>query len=53
MWITYAPWSVEKEEGSETGSKPFVSHNTVLEVNCERCHFSGNPWDLSIDIENP
>ncbi len=53
IWITYAPWVVDSEGGSETGLMPFVSHNTVLEVNCERCHFDGNPWELSVDIEIP
>lgn len=53
MWVTYAPWSVESEEGLESGTKPFVSHNTILEVNCERCHFLDNPWDLSVDIQKP
>lgn len=49
IWITYATWAA----GSNTGLMPFVSHNTVLEVNCERCHFAENPWELSVDIEIP
>jgi len=52
-WITYVPWSFETEESSESGVVPFTSHNIVLEVNCERCHFVGNPWDLSDSIDNP
>ena len=53
IWITYAPWMVDSGSGTESGEIPFVSHNTILEVNCERCHFSGNPWELSVDIETP
>jgi hypothetical protein len=49
IWITYAPWTA----GDQTGLIPFVSHNTILEVNCERCHFAGNPWELTVDIETP
>jgi hypothetical protein len=26
---------------------PLVSHNTVLQAPCERCHYPDNPWDLS------
>lgn len=36
-WITLQP---------ET-STPLVSHNTVKEAPCERCHFPNNPWKLS------
>jgi len=25
-----------------------VSHNTILQAPCERCHFPDNPWDLSV-----
>lgn len=45
-WTTFVP--------AEPGSgdwRPFVSHNTSLEVDCERCHYEDNPWDLTLDIE--
>jgi hypothetical protein len=31
---------------------PAVSHNIKLEVDCQRCHFSDNPWDLSTEVES-
>jgi hypothetical protein len=57
-WITYLPWLVETEVGdSETktasGTVPFTSHNISLEVNCQRCHFADNPWDLTVEIDSP
>nr|NIP44082.1 hypothetical protein [candidate division Zixibacteria bacterium]NIR66975.1 hypothetical protein [candidate division Zixibacteria bacterium]NIS48421.1 hypothetical protein [candidate division Zixibacteria bacterium]NIU16540.1 hypothetical protein [candidate division Zixibacteria bacterium]NIV08665.1 hypothetical protein [candidate division Zixibacteria bacterium] len=52
-WVTYATWSIETEETSESGRIPVVSHNTILESDCERCHYHGNPWELSSDIETP
>lgn len=27
---------------------PYISHNLQLDVDCTRCHFTGNPWDLSV-----
>ncbi len=35
--------------------EPFASHNTVTEALCERCHFAGNPWELSdvVSSETP
>ncbi len=53
IWTTFAPWTVESEGNTETGIIPFVSHNTVLEADCTRCHFADNPWDLSVEIELP
>ena len=53
VWTTFAPWSVESEGNTETGITPFVSHNTILEADCSRCHFADNPWDLTVDIELP
>lgn len=32
------------------GLIPYASHNIVKEAACERCHFSGNPWDLMVDV---
>lgn len=53
IWTTFGTWSVDLDGNTETGKIPFVSHNTVLEAKCERCHFADNPWELSVDIETP
>lgn len=37
QWVTLRPGT----------STPWVSHNTVKEAPCERCHFPNNPWKLS------
>jgi hypothetical protein len=42
LWTTLIATS---EGGTET--RPFTSHNIVLEAPCERCHFPGNPWGLT------
>lgn len=52
-WTTFAPWTIELEAATESGEIPFTSHNTVLDVVCERCHFQDNPWGLSVDITTP
>jgi hypothetical protein len=28
-------------------TKPYQSHNITLEVDCSRCHFQGNSWELA------
>jgi hypothetical protein len=33
-----------------TSRVPFTSHNLQREVDCLRCHFSGNPWELPTDV---
>jgi hypothetical protein len=58
IFLTMSPWSHEhliSEENSvlETGLVPFSSHDISLEVNCDRCHFAGNEWDLIVDIVQP
>jgi len=61
-----ACWACHDADGLEIGideqgiwttvvgesQEPFASHNTVKEALCERCHFSGNPWELSDDISS-
>jgi hypothetical protein len=42
-WTTFLP-----VEAGEIEWKPFVSHNTAINVDCERCHHADNPWDLSV-----
>ena len=53
MWITLFPWTYETDTHSETGMVAFTSHNLVLEASCERCHFAGNAWGLSEQVESP
>ena len=58
IWVTFSPWSLVLQDGederlAETGTMPFSSHDLDLEVNCDRCHFSGNPWDLTEAVEVP
>ena len=45
QWITYITDSENMDE-----LYPFTSHNIVLEVVCDRCHFPDNPWGLSGEI---
>lgn len=30
---------------------PFISHDIVRAVSCEKCHFAGNPWKLVEKVE--
>ena len=58
IYLTLSPWSYEhlvSEDNfiNETGLVPFLSHDLSLEVNCARCHFTGNEWDLTVDIDYP
>lgn len=58
IWTTFSPWSHEVMIGEadsilQSGTIPFSSHDIGLEVNCERCHFSGNPWELIESVETP
>ncbi len=46
LWTTLIATS---EGGTET--RPFTSHNIVLEAPCERCHFPGNPWGFNEQTE--
>jgi hypothetical protein len=39
--------------GEDEEMYPFYSHNIVLEVSCERCHYADNPWDLSDNVSQP
>ena len=57
-WMTYSPWTFEIKVGEadtivNTGIVPFTSHEIVLEVNCERCHFPENSWGLEDNVEVP
>lgn len=58
IWVTFGPWSYQETVDGEvtvldSGTTPFSSHDLGLEVNCERCHFSGNTWGLTESVEIP
>lgn len=38
---------------SSSGDIPVVSHDLVREANCERCHYTDNPWNLSAEVSSP
>jgi hypothetical protein len=42
-WTTFIP-----VEAGEVEWRSFVSHDTAIKVDCERCHYDDNPWDLSV-----
>jgi hypothetical protein len=42
-WTTFT-----LDPGGGEGKVPLISHNTVLSAPCDRCHYAGNPWDLSV-----
>jgi hypothetical protein len=52
-WVTFANWTYETDEISETGKIQYISHTLILEVDCHRCHYEGNPWQLEFEIETP
>jgi hypothetical protein len=45
-------WStlIVSELEEEFPSKPFASHDIVLAAPCERCHYPGNPFELSESV---
>lgn len=50
FWVTFHPQPADS--GAEKVG--FVSHNTVLEASCERCHFESNPWELNlVETDSP
>lgn len=58
IWMTYSEWSQEIiiSEGDSivnTGIVGFASHEISTAANCERCHFAGNEWGLTEDVETP
>jgi hypothetical protein len=40
------------ESGGEVMVQPFTSHNISQSVDCERCHFQGNPWNLAETVNS-
>lgn len=49
LWNTY----LSIPTGVNGDQHEFTSHNIVLEVDCGRCHFAGNPWELSESVTQP
>lgn len=39
-WITFAD--------PDGNRRPWISHELQREVACDRCHYDGNPWELSV-----
>jgi hypothetical protein len=46
-WVTF----ITIEAGGEQVTRPFTSHAITREVRCDRCHFTGNPWDIPEGVE--
>ncbi len=47
-WLTFRAASAE----GGTGSDPYVSHDLQREVECARCHYPSNPWNL-VQVDQP
>ena len=46
-WLTFT--AIELADG-ESALVPYASHNISKEAACDRCHFSGNPWNLVDEV---
>jgi hypothetical protein len=46
-WSTYRAY----DRDGQAGLRPFFSHNIVKVVDCQRCHFPDNPWNLDPAVE--
>lgn len=46
VWVTFRTITLL----GRTSTEPFESHQLQLTVDCGRCHFAGNPWDLSENV---
>ena len=47
QWITFRTTSLL----GQATTAPYQSHNVQNDVNCIRCHYLNNPWELPLDIE--
>jgi hypothetical protein len=45
IWVTFTTVP------ARDGDVPHASHQIQTEVACDRCHFAGNPWNLSEDVQ--
>lgn len=48
-WTTYRTRNLLGQRLRE----PYQSHALHRSVDCRRCHYTDNPWDLGVDIEAP
>ena len=46
-------WSTFVLRAEDQELVPFVSHEIILEVYCDRCHFVDNLWGLSEQVDQP
>jgi hypothetical protein len=46
-WLTFV--EIDLGDGESTLA-PYASHDVSKDVACDRCHFSGNPWNLVGEI---
>nr|MBN1228992.1 hypothetical protein [Anaerolineae bacterium] len=46
----WATWRNTLIAGSIPSNHVWVSHNLSAEVDCSRCHYDGNPWELAADV---
>lgn len=49
----WATWRVTLIAGVIPSNHVWVSHNLGSEVDCARCHYANNPWELAVDVERP
>ncbi|MBN2470630.1 MAG: hypothetical protein JXN59_07910, partial [Anaerolineae bacterium] len=49
----WATWRNTLIAGSIPSNHVWVSHNLSADVDCTRCHYEDNPWELEVDIEAP
>jgi hypothetical protein len=45
VWLTLRP----TDRTGKPNPTPFASHNLQRQVDCARCHYAGNPWNLKTD----
>ncbi|NIM93250.1 MAG: hypothetical protein GTO18_06020 [Anaerolineales bacterium] len=46
IWTTV----ISQETGGTEGVRVITSHNIVKAAHCDRCHYPGNPWELSDSV---
>jgi hypothetical protein len=46
----WATWRTTLIAGVIPSNHVWVSHNLAAEVDCSRCHYADNPWNLNVDV---
>ncbi len=46
----WAPWRTTLIAGVIPSTHVWVSHNLAAAVDCARCHYVDNPWELAVDV---